>query len=139
MSKFFIILCVMFLTSCVTAQEPQVCFDKKCVNVIIAQTDAQVRQGLSGHALLETDHGMLFVFETEGIYKFWMHAMTFSLDIIWLDRNGKVVHIEENLSPCTKEACPKFSSKEPALYVLEVVSGYVKENKLSMGMMARLP
>ncbi len=138
MRQIFLILCLMLLTSCVTAQEPRVCFDQKCVNVLIAQTEIQVRKGLSGHAPLKADQGMLFVFEKEGLYTFWMHDMTFPLDIIWLDRSGKIVHIEENIPPCSKDACSKYIPKVPALYVLEVNAGYVNHHLLKLNIVAKI-
>ena len=46
---------------------------------------------------LAQDSGMLFVFEKEGIYNFWMKNTLIPLDIIWIDGNNKIIFIKENL------------------------------------------
>lgn len=70
-------------------------------NVLVSDTDSKVVKGLSGRKSLGQDEAMLFVFQSPGIYKFWMKDMNFPLDIIWLDKDRKVIHIEHNLSPST--------------------------------------
>ena len=42
------------------------------------------RKGLSGR--VETNDEMLFVFEREDYYGFWMKDMNFPIDIAWLDK-----------------------------------------------------
>ena len=76
---------------------------------------------------------MLFVFEKEGIYPFWMKNTLIPLDIIWLDRDGKVVFIKEDAQPCTNHICPKINPNKKAKYVLEVNSGIIKQIGLSVG------
>ena len=60
-----------------------------------------------------------------------MKDLHFSLDIIWINAVGNIVHIEHNLSPKT---FPKtFSSSEGAQYILEVPGGYAKKYGVSTG------
>lgn len=100
-------------------------------NVLVSDTDSKVVKGLSGRKSLGQDEAMLFVFQSPGIYKFWMKDMNFPLDIIWLDKDRKVIHIEHNLSPSTY---PKvFGPDLPALFVLEVNSGIANNLSLSVG------
>ena len=108
----------------------------KVFSVEVAQTDTEREQGLSGHTPLTNDGGMLFVFPVAGTYAFWMKDMLFSLDIIWLDQSGKVVHIEKNLSPDTY---PKaYAPGSPALYVLEISSGQAETLGLAVGDIAHI-
>ncbi len=130
---------LFFMNGCAHAQEPQVCFPKDCVQVTIVRTPEEMTKGLSGHAPLANKEGMLFMFDTEGIYSFWMNDMTFALDILWLNKDGKIVYIEENLMPCTTDNCPKYTSQDLAQYVLEVPSGYIKTHLLKIGDSALLP
>ncbi len=99
----------------------------------LAVTDEQRQQGLMYRQGMKEDQGMLFVFETEDIYSFWMKNMLFSLDMLWLDSNRRVVHIEENVPPCASEPCPSYEPARPARYVLELVSGSVKKHGLKLG------
>ncbi len=139
MRYFWFLLISMFIIGTVHAQSPKVCFEKSCVDVFMAITDSEKMRGLSGHAPLERNQGMLFVFEKEGKHTFWMHDMTFNLDILWLDKTGKIVDFKQDLSPCTPTGCPKYGSINPALYVLEVPAGYIKAKGLKQGDVARLP
>ena len=74
---------------------------QKAFSVEIADTNTSRAHGLSGHAPLSDNTGMFFVFPTDGNYGFWMKDMTFSLDIIWIDSNFKITHIENSLAPET--------------------------------------
>lgn len=99
--------------------------------VDVAEDNATRAQGLSGRKSLKDDQGMLFVFETLGIYKFWMKEMNFPIDIIWFDGNQKIVHIEKNVLP---ESYPKlFGPDEETKYVLEVAAGFSTKNDLKVG------
>jgi uncharacterized membrane protein (UPF0127 family) len=106
------------------------------VHVEVVDTDALRAQGLSGHAPLAPDEGMLFVFDADGIYPFWMKDMLFSIDILWLDARGKVVHIEKNISPDTYPA--SFTPDSPARYVLEVPAGFADQHDIQIGATATL-
>lgn len=78
-------------------------------------------QGLSGRPSLPAGRGMLFVFERAARHGIWMKDMRFSLDIVWLDAGGAVVHVERDVAPQT---WPKiFRPPTPARYVLEVNPG----------------
>ncbi len=57
----------------------------------------------------------------------------FPLDMLWLDSNRHIVHIEEDVPPCPAEPCPSYMPAKPARYVLELVSGSVKRNGLKIG------
>lgn len=104
--------------------------------VDVAEDNVARVKGLSGRKNLKDDQGMLFVFETLGIYKFWMKDMNFPLDIIWFDGNQKIVHIEKNVLP---ESYPKlFGPDEETKYVLEVVAGFSQKNDLKIGDAFRL-
>lgn len=93
----------------------------KTFSVEIARTAMDQERGLSLHVPLLDNQGMLFVFESEGMYGFWMKDMLFPLDIIWVDSNLQIVHIEKNLSPDTY---PKiFYPGAKSLYVLEIPAG----------------
>ena len=60
-----------------------------------------------------------------------MLNMQFSLDMIWFDENGSIVHIEQNVPPCKTAteimACQSIVPSGEAIYILEVTSGFIKE------------
>lgn len=99
------------------------------VNVQIADTDVKRNRGLMFQEQLSYDQGMLFIYENSGNYSFWMHNMQFSLDIIWFEENGRVVHIEQDVPPCNTEPehCEVYDPRVDALYVFEATTGFVEK------------
>jgi len=66
--------------------------------------------GLMFQEELPYDEGMLFVFDDSKKRSFWMSNMQFSLDIIWIDSQVNIVHIEKNVPPCNNtepKTCPR--------------------------------
>lgn len=101
------------------------------LKVEVASTPELQTQGLSGRNGLNENDGMLFVFDHSGVYYFWMKDMNFSIDMIWLDKNLKVIYIEKNATP---ESYPKtFGPNKDSLYVLEVVPGFSDKHNLKEG------
>ena len=106
------------------------------LRVSVVRTPEESAKGLSGRTGLGTGEGMLFVFDTEAIYRFWMKDMLFSIDILWLSGTGEVVYIQENASPETYPAV--FTPHAPARYVLELPAGFVKDYTVAIGDIVRL-
>jgi uncharacterized membrane protein (UPF0127 family) len=102
----------------------------KTITAELAITDYERARGLMYREKINPDQGMLFVFENEGRHSFWMKNMIISIDILWLNKAKKIVHIEERVPPCKGDPCPSYASKIPAMYVLELKAGSVKENGL---------
>ncbi len=100
----------------------------------IAATDEQKRMGLSVKSSLAENEAMLFVFDNEAQHPFWMKDMKFPIDIIWIDRDKTVVHIEHNLPPCESGLlCPTYTPIQDSLYVLETVAGFTERHGVARG------
>jgi uncharacterized protein len=99
-----------------------VCFDSKCFMVAIATTPYEKARGLAFVENLDRDGGMLFFFDDDGVYPFWMEDTLIPLDIIWIDSNRRVVYISRNAQPCLQD-CDSIDPKVPARYVLEINAG----------------
>ncbi|HEX9845783.1 MAG TPA: DUF192 domain-containing protein [Candidatus Nitrosotenuis sp.] len=104
--------------------------DDVTLQVQIADTKPLQTRGLMFQEKLPYDQGMLFIFEGDDVRSMWMLNMQFSLDLIWIDSDGKVVHIEKDAQPCKSAletmACTFTNGNgKPAKYVLEVTSGFV--------------
>lgn len=108
-----------------------VVFKNIAVNVDVSDTEALREKGLSGRVSLPDGAGMLFVYQEDGVYSYWMPDMHFPIDIIWFDENLKIVYIQENATP---ESYPRvFSPEVPARYVLEVPAGFVQKYEVVLG------
>ena len=111
----------------------RITIDGVLLNVDLATTPAEQQQGLSGRATMAQDHGMLFVFQNEEYWSFWMVDMKFPLDMIWFNSNRQAVFFEQNLPPCGSSFCQVFTPSVRAMYVLEVNAGFVAEHHVSLG------
>lgn len=95
---------------------------------------------MSGRPTLDEESGMLFVFESENYYSFWMKDMNFPLDIIWMDSDFRIVDIVYNAPPAGSMPEVTYTSDKPAKYVLEInagqaqARGYYLGNRLNIDM-----
>jgi len=105
--------------------------DETVLEVQVADTEPRRVRGLMFQDQLPYDQGMIFVFNESGVYSLWMLNMQFSLDMIWFDDNGDIVHIEKNIPPCKTPtqimACQSIVPSGDAKYILEVTSGFIEE------------
>lgn len=103
--------------------------------VVTSQEDQE--RGLSGRPTIPPDYGMLFVFNVDGVYPFWMKGMLVPLDIMWLSDTGTIVHLEKFVSPDTYPNV--LDPKVPARYVLEMRAGQANERGWKVGSQVTLP
>ncbi len=109
-------------------EQSTICFANNCLDIELAKTPEERSKGLMFRKALPQDAGMLFVFNTPKRYAFWMKNTSIPLDMIRLDSDQKVVHIEHNVPPCWEEesalnTCPSYRTEIPASYVLEINAG----------------
>ena len=107
------------------------------LSITLADTPEERRQGLSGVREMGAEEGMLFVFETEDNYLFWMKDMHFPIDIFWINNDLEVVYIEKNLSPDTYPT--RYGSPEPARFVLETNAFFAETFNIQVGDKIRVP
>lgn len=113
---------------------PRVTFpDGFVVAVEIAADDELRAQGLMYRDHLKPGQGMLFFFQRDGEYPFWMKNTMIPLDIIWIDANRRVVHIKESVPPCKVDDCPSYAPNAVARYVLEIAAGESRKHSLRIG------
>ena len=99
----------------------------------LALTAQEVSTGLSFRPSLPEDRGMLFLFDEARRPSFWMKNMMFSLDLLYLNETGTVVHVEADAPPCAADPCPTYPSSEPAIAVLEVNAGVAAAHGIDKG------
>ncbi len=98
----------------------------------LANTEVKRIEGLIPKKSLPQNEGMLFIFNNEGRHGIWMMNMSFPIDIMWIDKNLKIIHIVEDAPPC-KLNCTSYFPDQEALYVLEVNARFVEKNKIKIG------
>ena len=107
----------------------------------VADDTDERRLGLSFRDSLDADRGMWFVFDREGALSFWMREMRFSLDLIWVDAEWRVVDITREAPPpapgVPSSALPTYSPATPAQYVLEINGGLARRLQIEIGDVVR--
>ena len=130
-------LCVFFLLGQTGGGEP---FPEKFIKVFfpngksitaeLAVSDEEWARGLMFREKVFPDQGMLFVFEHVKPRNFVMKNTPISLDIIFIGKNGCVVHMAESTTPMSDTV---YRSKGPVKYVVEVKAGFAKCFKIQKG------
>jgi Raf kinase inhibitor-like YbhB/YbcL family protein len=110
----------------------EVCTVRHCWQAEVAVHPADRREGLMNRRQLAADRGMLFVFSRDGSHPFWMLNTLIPLDLIWLDAEGRVVHVVRDAQPCPRN-CPRFFSPLPARFVFEINAGQANHFGIETG------
>jgi uncharacterized membrane protein (UPF0127 family) len=94
-----------------------------------AETAGDQARGLGNRNALPEDQGMLFVYNGDRQRCFWMKDMRFAIDMIWVDSNKAVTHIEPNVQPDTYPQTFCYVGS----YVIELNAGEAARNSLQTG------
>ena len=128
MQQKILLVSLLLLTAC-AAHISSVQINDLSIPVELAITPEQQMQGLMFRTNLSG--GMLFTYADEKPRHFWMKNTLIPLDIIFIDKDMKIVTIRQAI-PCERDPCMAYSS-EPAQYVLEVNWMFTKKNDIEIG------
>ena len=105
--------------------------------VEIADDPQERIQGLSGRESLAQDAGMLFVYQEPLVPAFWMPAMRFPLDFVWIGEDCAVADITPDVpapAPSTPDSeLPTYTPAAPIRYNLEVNAGTAARHGITVG------
>ena len=130
----FVFVCILLVVFAWALRRPSsprvssartVSVGRHAFSVEVADTMASRARGLSGHAPLGENEGMLFIFQGITSGPFWMKDMLFPLDLIWI-RDGIVVGTTENALPMSQTGFLLYPPPMAVDAVLEVNVGTVK-------------
>lgn len=102
----------------------------KTITIEIADDDAERTQGLMYRKSMPDSCGMLFIFDAMQPLSFWMKNTRIPLDIIYIDKDYRIISIAENTEPFSEVSIP---SGKDAMYVVEVNAGFCKKNNIATG------
>lgn len=103
----------------------------KYLNAIVADTFIKALIGLMFRKKLGKNECMLFLFKNKGRHSIWMKNMLFNIDIIWLDKDKKIIEYLENIPKCTGFNCKTYGISADSKYFIEFNSGFIKKNKIN--------
>ena len=101
----------------------------------LAATEKTRQHGLMHRQSMPANHGMLFVFADEQPLSFWMKNTLIPLDIVYLDKGGKVVSVSR-MKPMDETGVP---SGRPAKYAIELNEGTAARVGLKVGDVLNVP
>lgn len=84
-------------------------------NVLVAYTEEEKEHGLMDVVELDSDEGMLFIYDTPQTLEFWMHETEIPLDIIFIDEDWEVKSVQQG-----KPFDDTILSCDDVQYVLEL-------------------
>ncbi len=100
-------------------------------NTELADDEYKRQTGLMYRKKMDDNQAMLFVFNDESPRFFYMKNTYIPLDIIYIDKNKKIVSWAENAIPLDETSLP---SHFPAKYVLEIKGGLIDQLGIKKGM-----
>lgn len=108
------------------------------IHVELALSKKDQSKGLSGRkkVSLKENHGMLFIYKEKNLKSFWMPNTLFDLDIIFLDKNLKILNIQRKVPHHPGRAEPPAIARTPSIlsmHVLELAADSKVSKKLKVG------
>jgi len=102
----------------------------------IADTDPTRAKGLMFRRHLAGDHAMLFVWDAPIAAAMWMKNTYIPLDMLFVARDGRVVHIAANTKP---QSLDVITAGRPVKAVIEVAGGTAARLGIKPGDLVRHP
>ena len=102
----------------------------------VAVAPGEQQRGLMYRQSLAKDRCMFFFYEQDAKHSIWMKNCFISLDVVWMDADGKVVGFEQNVPPCSPllgDGCPTYGEEYLARHLVEFLSGTIKRIGLKKG------
>jgi uncharacterized protein len=102
----------------------------------LVTTNGQIMRGLMFRKEMPEDHGMLFRLGYRDDHKFWMRNTCIPLDMLFIEDDGLIAGIEENV--------PTLNEDErgvgcPSSWVLEVNAGWARRHGVRAGQRMEIP
>jgi len=117
-------LAALLLAGAAQAQDPlpmrTLTLGERTIQAEVADRPEMRAMGLMDRQSLAPDHGMLFVFEQEGMPCFWMKNTPLPLDIAFIDQEGFIANIAAMQPFDLQSHCPV----RPIRYALEMEQGW---------------
>ncbi len=94
------------------------------IEAVVADEPGERAVGLMNRTELSENAGMLFVYEKPSAPIFWMKNTLIPLDIIFLDKSGKIIKIFEQVPRLSED---KVTAGKNISFVLEINAGLIEQ------------
>lgn len=99
------------------------------IQIEMADTPLERQKGLMFRAELPENQGMLFRFDKAETQCMWMKNTLIDLDVAFIDRNLRIINVEEMKAGTTEIHC----SDKPATWALEMNGSWFAKNRIGVG------
>lgn len=103
------------------------------IHAELANTEETRRKGLMFRESLDSNSGMLFVFDSAETQCFWMRNTPLPLSIAFLANDGTVI----NIADMTPHSDDTHCSERPVRYALEMAQGWFATHDIKVGQRIR--
>jgi hypothetical protein len=100
------------------------------IDIEIADNEYERQLGLMNRKSMMENQGMLFIFSFERLQSFWMRNTLIPLDMVFINKDKKIVTIHKNTTVLSAQSYP---STVPSLYVVEVIGGFTDKYNIIAG------
>lgn len=100
----------------------------------VADTQPRRTQGLMSVKKLDTNRGMLFLFDSPTRAAMWMKNMAIPIDMLFIAPDGRVLSVERNANPSSLQT---IQATAPVSGVIELPGGTVARLNLKTGDIVR--
>jgi uncharacterized membrane protein (UPF0127 family) len=104
--------------------------------VEVAETPAQMEQGLMFRRAMAPDAGMLFDYKAPTVATMWMRNTLIPLDMLFVDAQGRIVNIHQRAVP---QSLDVIAAEAPVRAVIELNGGTAARLGISPGDEVRHP
>lgn len=96
----------------------------------VADTSQRRTFGLMFVKEMAPDEGMIFIWDKPALRQFWMRNTYVSLDILFFDKEGRLLHIAEHTTPLSDRSIPSMA---PTQFVVELNAGEAQRRQIDIG------
>src|SRR5271165_6215903 len=104
--------------------------------VEVAETPAQMEQGLMFRRAMDPDAGMLFDYKTPTMATMWMRNTLIPLDMLFVDAQGRIVNIHQRAVP---QSLDVIAAAAPVRAVIELNGGTAARLGIAPGDQVQYP
>jgi hypothetical protein len=127
---FFLLSVTLVVLSACQSDLERIVIADSVFNVTYAVTPQEQEKGLMFVDYMPDNQGMVFLYQYEAPRKFWMKNTLIPLDMLFFDKDMRLVHIEENATP--HDLSPR-GPDQPTCVVVELNGGQASANNIKIG------
>ena len=107
--------------------------DSKAYKLYAPKTTAEQQRGLAIFDYLANEQGMIFRGNPVGVQGVWMKDMKFNIDIIWVDKDNRIIHLVKNASKDSYPTIFQNPDSTASAYIIELSAGQLDAQSIKIG------